>query len=244
MKSYHTILIFFLFLSFNNNFTYGNSWIVIWDNSSLISCIQKVNSQPLSLNIENFYHEHDGKDMILESRSPIYQNTTGIDIAFLNARMLICQFDRINGSIKDIYIKQIIPIYQANKKEPIAFQWIYLGQDYLKPWYSIWNWLFWWSTTFSNGYYRVLPWFDAGALSDNFWLHKWWKSNFDVYLKSLEEPFKSAPMIQMYYYLGQPLLVARSNTGIVTDVFFQGRPNIINPMERARKYLGKKWYSP
>ncbi|NRH21373.1 hypothetical protein HOO68_04990 [Candidatus Gracilibacteria bacterium] len=208
-------------------------------------CIQKVNNNSLILpNVGNFYSGNDQKNIVFESTSPIYQNTTGIDMAFRNARFLICQFYRIEGSMDDIYINQIIPIYQPHKKEPIAFQGIYLGQDYQASGYSTGNGLFWGSTTFSNGYYRVLPGFDAGALSDNFGLHKGRKGNFYAYIKSQQEPFKSAPMLQMYYYLGQPLLVARSSTGIVTNVFFQGRPSITNPMERAKKYLGKKWYNP
>lgn len=63
------------------------------------------------------------------------------------------------------------------------------------------------------------------------------KHHNEAYLKSQQVPFKNAPQIQFYLYLGWPLLVARDSTGMVTDVFFQNRPNIVDPMTRAKKYL-------
>jgi hypothetical protein len=59
----------------------------------------------------------------------------------------------------------------------------------------------------------------------------------EAYLRSLQEPFRNAPQIQFYLYLGWPLLVARDTTGIVTDVFFQNRPNMVDPMTRAKIFL-------
>jgi hypothetical protein len=62
------------------------------------------------------------------------------------------------------------------------------------------------------------------------------QSNNQAYLKSLEEPFRSASTIQIYSYIGSPLLVARSQTGMVTDVFFQ-RSGVTDPLRIAQQYL-------
>lgn len=65
----------------------------------------------------------------------------------------------------------------------------------------------------------------------------------EAYDKSLEEPFRSAHTLQMYLYMGKPLLVARDASGEVQAAYFQQR-HIENPMERAKLYLGEKWYRP
>lgn len=200
-------------------------------NLPISDCLKKVQSYPLVLNFSNFYHT-----------GSTLENTNLV----MMARNTICSFYVMWGSVNDIYIKQVIPIYQPKRNNPIAYQFIYMGQDYNdNTLLHTGAWLYWWTRAFPTpGIINTLPWFQGWRLTDGGYWNKMYEGNTDALFKSFEEPFRSAEVVQMYYYLNQPLLVARSNTGIVTDVFFQGHLNIANPMMLAKRYLWDKWYHP
>ncbi|MDD2693763.1 MAG: hypothetical protein PHY14_02425 [Candidatus Gracilibacteria bacterium] len=187
-------------------------------------CLEKLASNPTVPDFKNFYHD--------------WIDSGTFSGSLKSAEEWLCTFYVMGGSpmFGDIQITQVIPVYFPLKNHPQIYQFVYTGQEYAtRNVFKTGAGLFWGVSAYSNFYeMRGARWFVGGALGG---------INPDAYLTSQKEPFASAPMLQMYYYLGQPLLVARSSTGIVTDVFFQGR-TIANPMERAKKYLGKKWYSP
>jgi hypothetical protein len=199
----------------------SQSMIVV--NLPITSCLDKVNINNMTPDFKNWYHA----------------NLSDWDIQkhWLEARKAVCSFYVAWWDINRIQLASIIPIYIPKIESPIWLQNIYIWQDYLYPeriWYKLWGWN---AKSLPEG--KSLYWFQFGGFG--------WRAVSEdriVYLKSLEEPFRSAPIIQMYRYGGSPLLVARSNTGIVTNVFFQNHRNILDPMLRAQKYLWEKWYHP
>ncbi len=219
--------------------------IPVSDNSAMLHCIQW-NRHMLknTLQYKNFYHGYDDKNIELESSNPIATNTTGIDNIFHTASSFTCQFYRIPWAVMDdIRVGQMIPIYHPQKQRPVAFQVIYTGQNYQS--YATGAGLFWGATIFSNWpTIRKLSWFVAGAMVNGFgWDKQWWWSA-EAYRISQQEPYVSAPMIQMYSYFWRPLLVARNTSGMVTDVFLEDFKHWKDSKEIAKKYLRTKWYHP
>lgn len=149
---------------------------------------------------------------------------------------------------KRLVPEQSIPVYTPYSDAPLAFWFIYKNTETgeVDSAYA-WDIRQAWS----------LLWFRAGLFADmkytantknmydrtNFSAPPVGQYGMEAYTESLKEPFRSAPMLQMYVYMGKPLLVARDESGAVQHVYFQQR-NIENPMERARLYLGDKWYRP
>ncbi len=224
MKTYILLFIITTFILniYSSELTFA-SQSTVWVDLPLTSCLEKINLNNILPDFQNWHHAN-----LSDWDAQKY---------WLEARKSVCSFYVAWWDINRIHLASIIPIYMPRIATPVWLQNIYVWQDYIYPeriGHVLWGWNL---NIFFNR--RSFYWFQ-------FWGFGWQAISEDkiAYLKSLEEPFKSAPMLQMYYYLGQPLLVARSGTGIVTDVFFQGRPNITNPMERAKKYLGKKWYNP
>lgn len=142
----------------------------------------------------------------------------------------------------------MIPIYIPQSDDPIAFWFFYEHTDTGKVESSY--------AQHIDGVSSLL-WFRSGLFVDTKYMGNL-KDSYDrrslfappvgqygmeAYNQSLEEPFRSAPMLQMYYYMGKPLLVARDASGEVQAVYFQQR-RVDNPMERAKLYLGEKWYHP
>jgi hypothetical protein len=202
-------------------------------------CIQDLQNDSLP-NFRNFYHFiPDGNK---------FQNI------YYEGRAERCDFQTRSATStwEHIILNTVIPIYQPKSKSPIAYQMIYTGQDYLSlpvNWeeIKIGTWLFWWSvpkwnpyiaSLYAGIYTKLYNWPRGGTIPNN--LTKW---SWEAYFRSLEEPFRSAPMLQMYIYLGKPLLVARDSTWLVTHVYFQGR-DIWDPIATAKKYLKDKWYAP
>jgi hypothetical protein len=60
-------------------------------------CLNRTQLHPLTLNFSNFYHTGSA-----------LENT---DLVMM-ARNSICSFYMMGGSVNDIYIKQVIPVYQ------------------------------------------------------------------------------------------------------------------------------------
>ena len=143
--------------------------------------------------------------------------------------------DETTEFLKYVKVERIIPLYMPREKYPIGFYTILVDtqkslwdEEYIQR-----------ASVSSNGYRRLFPRF----LGWNYITQKptsAWMKNVQAYLKSREEPFVSAPVLQMYWYLSQPLLVARDENGKVFSVFFQWR-DIPNPMERAKLYLWSEW---
>jgi hypothetical protein len=201
---------------------FANQPVVMTD-LPLVSCLDKIDSNNVQPDFKNWYHVN-----ISDWDTQKY---------WLEARKAVCGFYVAWWDVTRIQLASIIPIYMPKIVTPVWLQNIYVWQDYVYPeriGYTLWGWN---TNIFLNK--RSFSWFQFGGFG--------WRTVSEgqiVYLKSLEEPFRSAPMLQMYYYLGQPLLVARNNTGIITDVFFQNRPGIVDPMLRAKRFLWEKWYHP
>lgn len=197
-------------------------------NPPLESCLQDTKKHTFSGNIGNTYSWW----LSQEKLSDFY-------MAFSKD---ICWFYVFGGIMVYIHVWKIFPVYLPTKDTPIGVYTIYLGQDYTMYWTgAFYPWAYYMASYKKYNYTwksPMPPWFRGWRY------HISGKSNNETYLISLTEPFVSAPMIQMYNYLWHPLLVARSSTWVVTDVYFQNRPYIENPMERAKKFLWKKWYNP
>lgn len=228
----------------------------VWGMSPwFLLCVRS--SEIYTLDYKNFYHEHDEK-LPLEQVHVEYEGRTWVKNAIWHIypracnfyaqewkRIVLPQFDYFTFS--DIqfredtpFLRYLVPLYTQKDDVPIAFVGVFYDS-------------FWFLGTFpvANGYQRKLPWFHSWIFSDKsrnplFFqeiLYEWQNYSADAYLKSLEEPYSSAPMLQMYWYFSKPLLVARSQTGMVTHAFFQGR-DIENPLARAKIFLGEKFYHP
>ena len=182
-------------------------WLTVSDPVWLVDCMQT--HKNLIPNYANFYHENDGV-LPIEKTQLQYWNTTGIKNIIVRAENMECTYeeDKWNNFINT----QMIPVYHPTIISPIAFQAVYMNS----------GWVFQWVIPVINGSPRKLPLFYWGIFEQySHMTLKIWNHKPEAYLKSLEEPFRSAPTLQMYTYLGSPLLVARSQTGMVTDVFFQ-----------------------
>lgn len=194
-----------------------------WIDLPLVSCLDKIDSNNILPDFKNWYHANfsdwDAQKYLLE------------------ARKAVCGFYVAWWDVTRIQLALIVPIYIPKIVTPVWLQNIYVWQDYLYPeriGHTLWGWN---ANSLLNK--RSCSWFQFGGFG--------WRAIIEdriAYLKSLEEPFRSAPTIQMYTYAGSPLLVARSSTGIITNVFFQNHSNMSDPMLRAQKYLWDKWYHP
>ena len=189
------------------------------------SCIEWVEKSPGQIHFANFY---TGWTDIPE-RPDIFMQAQKRTCSLYTMWWMILPLGNMRVSL-------MIPVYYPHRSNPIAYQVIYTEGYQENPQ----NIRFWGAEPVPNwrlrGLYAGDSYFPYGSIN----MAEWG----GAYLRSLEEPFRSAPQIQMYYYLGQPLLVARSASGIVTDVYFQWSKNIIDPMARAKLYLGEKWYHP
>lgn len=223
MKTKIYILLLYLFSIISPYNLYASAWAMV--DLPIPSCLSKYKTTPPQYNFQNIYHSGSSEIILQWKVTESYK--------------AICGFYVCGWIIEYLSVEKIFPVYSPHQNAPHGMYTIYTGQDHLPIENPFYSWAFF-SGEFSQLIFSRWPyliWF-------NWWAWHSSDSRNEAYLKSLQEPFKSAPMIQMYYYIGKPLLVARSNTGIVTDVFFQDRPNISNPIERAKKYLGKKWYNP
>lgn len=196
--------------------------MIAGDSPDLVECMQSLNDQDIIKLIDSasFYR---GGDWVLpiEKENPSYINTTWIRNAYTSVWWYKCF--KYTDNYKEISIQRIVPVYLPKKLLPIGFQVIFTKQWVFSESFFIPNW----NKSHPPGFIYTKGFYQ--------------KNIYDI---SLTEPFISAPMLQMYNYLWQPLLVARSGTGVVIDVYFQNRPNLVNPMERAKKFLWKKWYNP
>lgn len=204
-------------------------WITMVD-MPLDSCLESIDQKLWWFSFWNISHTGANEE------SMNYQ----IKQSFKN----ICWFYSSWWMYEYITVWKIFPVYVPKQNMPINLYTIYTGQDYTIK--TIWESPYYTWAFFASGLSRFTPkslYFWNGF--SGWWIYAGQQSlpHNEAYLKSLEEPFRSAPTLQMYAYLGSPLLVARSQTGIVTDVFFQ-RKNVTDPIVIAQKYLWDKWYHP
>lgn len=152
------------------------------------------------------------------------KGNTGIDWIFRNNRWDKCFIpkegyyllsDETTEFLKYVKVERIIPLYMPREKYPIGFYTILVDtQKSLRDEGYIQR-----ASVSSNGYKRLFPRFFGWNYITQKPTSEWMK-NVQAYLKSREEPFVSAPVLQMYWYLSQPLLVARDENGKVFSVFF------------------------
>lgn len=217
-----------LFLNSSSFATQSSTWGNL---PPIKTCIQKYIKNAQRVNFSNWYHE--GISRMARARNA------------REAKLSICSMYMMGGNTEHLTLGTMIPVYQIDSDRAIGFYSIYLWQDYSMSGFwdeKYYTWAFFWWTIRSNGSWSMYDiwWFQGWKFGENGGL---FQSNNQAYLKSLEEPFRSAPTIQMYSYVGSPLLVARSQTGLVTDIFFQSR-DVTDTINLAKKYLWDKWYHP
>lgn len=197
----------------------------------LTNCLSKYTTNSPHYDFWNVYHSG-----ALES---IIQNK------IIESYKEICWFYVAGWREEYLTVGKIFPVYSPIKEAPIGLYVVYTGQDYTVYKYDDPS-AFYTGAFFAWVFSRLSSAWSYPRQFNGWWLFAWNERlpHNEAYLASTQEPFVSAPMLQMYYYMGKPLLVARSSTGIVTNVFFQGRSNIVDQMIRAKKYLGDKWYYP
>lgn len=196
----------------------------------LDSCLNSINQKLWLFTFWNIYHSGANEEVMNTQIKEAYR--------------FICWFYISSWNYEYITVWKIFPVYVPRQTMPINLYTIYTWQDYTIK--TTWENPYYTRAFFTSALSRLTP----KSLYFWNWFSGWWiyagqhsLPHNEAYLKSLEEPFRSASTLQMYAYLGSPLLVSRSQTGIVTDVFFQ-RKNVIDPIKIAQKYLWDKWYHP